>query len=171
MAKRFFTKLSPGMNRAFEESLETCRRGWEATGDPLTVAKAIQWTDGFHQPIAPWLGKAAVQALLQLRSKGRAQQHQIDMKHFFRWAVMRAVKGSYVKDSDGQRQWKPHPRGKPSWARARELAAEELATCGDHVTRDTVKASYEIVEADMRAGRGGKYFGMQPPHRKIQKLG
>jgi hypothetical protein len=161
------------MDRAFEESLETCRRGWEATGDPLAVVKAIEWTQHFHQPIAPWLGEAAAQALLQLRSKERTQQHRTNMKHFFRWAVMKGVKGDYVKDPDGQMHWKPQPRGKPSWERARELAAQELATCGDHVTPDTVKTSYDIVEGDMRAGRGGKYFGMQPPPRKvvIRKLG
>lgn len=158
MRERDLVELPPEIRAGFERKLEACRRAWEATKDPLAVAEAISLTHWYRQDIVPWLEEAAVQALVRSRSKARAKQHRIDMKHFMRWRFLKDLKGRYVKDSEEHTHWQRNAPGKPSWKRAREVVAEELAKCGDHVEPDTVQDSYEMVEDDMKAGHGGKYF-------------
>ena len=152
------TELPPAILAGFEVRLERCRRVWEATGDPAAVSDAVEWTSQYQQTIAPWLKEAIVQALMRTRSKARTQQHRIDMKHFLRWRFLKDLKGRYIKDPAGHTRWEWNPPGKPSWEKAREMVSQELAKCGDHVGPDAVQDSYDLVQKDMEAGRGGKYF-------------
>ena len=158
MEERSFVELPPPIRAGYERKLAACRLAWEATGDPLAIAEALTLTTLYCQLNEPWLEEAAIQALVRTRSSARAKQHRIDMKHFRRWRFLRDLKGHYVEDPAGHMRWKWNPPGKPSWEKARELVAKELAKCGDNVEPDNVQASYEIVQDDMRAGCGDKYF-------------
>lgn len=156
--------LPSPVRASYEKRMAHCRRIWEAIHDPLAVAEAITLAHHFRQPIEPWLEAAAVQELAGMRSEARIDRHRLDMKHFHRWRFLRDLKGDYVTTVDGRTRWVQ--KRKPSWNRARELVAERL-----DISTESVERSYNIVQDDIEAGRGDKYFILKDRRYRDQELG
>jgi hypothetical protein len=136
-----WVELPPDIQKRFNRRLAACEAAWLETNDPLVVAEAITWVHCFRQTIPQWLEAAAVQALSKVRTKAQAKRYVEDREHWRRWCLVKDL----TEDNRAR-------TGRRLWVDARKRASAILS-CDE----STVKASYDRVQADLRARRPDRY--------------
>jgi hypothetical protein len=138
--------------RTFERRMAACESAWRA-GNLLAVLDAVASSAQLRQPPPAWLIEA-VSALVDLRmTPHERRRHEQDLIHYTRWDAVKELRARrrdlFKQDDDG--------RGM-TWEKARAAVSVLLEGTAAAGGEDAIKASYDLVEREMREGRGGRFF-------------
>jgi len=142
-----FFILPPGVQASYDQKMKQCERGRQATRDPLAFAEALTRACLHRQPPPEWVHEAG----WVLATKRRGKEHAKRARE----AAVRLQRYLAVRDA--------HKRDGLSWERAKDRAAEVLASTSAAAEPDTMWKVYKQVNKDLKSGRGGLYFMPQMP--------
>ena len=128
----------------------TCEIAWRDTGDPAFVIDATILVDHYRQPMPPWLVTAIIKLLNAMRTEGHVYFATSQAIHYARWMA--------VNDA--------HFGKSLSWPKAHDDAADALEGTEAAGEPRTMRASYDKVRRDIKAGRSGAY--LSPPLMPIE---
>lgn len=165
--------------RRCAELLAACERAWR-TGLQLAVADAVEICRSYRQPPPDWLADAVASIVTSQMSALDRKRRRADLVHHVRWdavtelrerrfdllALSRAVPRPLpsVRFADHARGLTPTPvrfvddvRGL-TWEAVFEAVSEELRGTEARGSARVIKASYQLVQREIRAGRGARFM-------------
>jgi hypothetical protein len=182
-----FLILPPGVRESYERKMAHCEAGWRATGDPAFFAEASILMYLHRQPQPLWFAEAACTLAWKRRAEGkRFAKRVLDAHvHFLRYEMLRDAKEDglrwlqdWIKDAtekgDAARAEvlkrdaeKIAGRGRVTWPEAEALAAAALSGTLAAAEGDTIRKDHDRVKADIKAGRGARYFPPKLPYMTL----
>ena len=139
--------------RRFAEHMSRCEAAWR-TGVTAAFVDAVTWCRVFQKPPPAWVDEAAHQVVTQRQTKAEAKRRYELAIHFVRWDAVTELRKRRRELSESRNDIEPDM----SWERCYEVAAQHLASTGAAGSAATIAASYKMVQADIKKGRGPQYY-------------
>jgi hypothetical protein len=130
----------------FEAYMAMCEAAWRA-GETLAVAEATRWSRQHQQPVPAWVDDAVFRLALRCRRPSTNKRLEDAQRQLIRYVAVRDLRQVGLK-----------ARPKKSWLWAYEEASDKLKGTFARGSDETMKAAYNKVAGDLKAGRQGKYF-------------
>jgi hypothetical protein len=138
-----FLILTPGVQASYDRKMRNCEAGWQANGDPWSLAEATTLTTLYRQPIPQWVDDGVWTLACMRRTKAHAKRAREASIRFRRYLAVRDA----------------HFRDNLSWEQACVHAAAVWADNPDVAApADRMWKSYKQVKDDLDEGRAGLYF-------------
>jgi hypothetical protein len=132
--------LPPERRAKYDRSLADCEESWLATHDPSFVIEALTSAYLYRQPPTEWLLQAVIGLGTECRTKTFVDHARHSAAHLLRYETICTARREGL-----------------SWEKAYTHTAELLKETKASGKPETMKDSYRVVRADLKAGRAGKY--------------
>jgi hypothetical protein len=139
------------------ECVAACEKAWRA-GVKLAVADAVDICRLYRQPPPEWLGEAVAAITKNEMSPLEWKRRHEDMKHLARWDLVTELRTRRYELLEYSKRLKmpPDHRGM-TWENCYATVSEELEGTEAAGSADTIKASYQLVQREIKAGRGARF--------------
>lgn len=133
------------------EMLAHCEKAYNS-GMMLAAAEAVEICRIYRQPPQDWMVDAVADAISKRMTKIEKKRRRQDMIHYMRWSEvqdLRKRRHDLLRNgNDGGMTWDKCYATVSEWLENTEAAGSE----------DTIKASYELVQRDQKAGATGRFL-------------
>jgi hypothetical protein len=144
-------RLESFARRRCAEQLAACEKAWRA-GLLLAVTKGLEICRLYRQPPPGWIVGAVAKVVKERMTKFERRRYRQDLIHYERFDAVRELRErrhELAKLGDN--------RG-ASWERAYDAVSDLLKGTRAAGSADTVKASYQYVQTEFKAGRAGRFM-------------
>jgi hypothetical protein len=138
--------------RVSDELLAEREKTWRQFRASRAVVDAILICRILRQPLPNWVADAAVEIIEKGKLPSRNCRCRQWLIHFVRWAAVKEL-----RDRRRELLTKGDDRGS-SWERCYFAVADAHANTKSAGSDGTIKASYQIVQLEIKAGRGTKFL-------------
>ena len=137
------------------EKLAAYEKAWR-DGLQLAVVAALETCRLYRQPPPEWVSGAVAKVVQGRMTKLERRRRRQNLIHYERYDAVvewRERRHELSKLGDDQRT---------SWERAYTAVSELLKGTPAAGSEDTIKASYQYVQKEIKAGRGGQFMILSP---------
>ena len=137
--------------RRCAEMLALCQKAYRS-GVLLAAAEAVEVCRMWRQPPPDWLVDAVAVAISKRMTKIEKKRRRQDMIHYTRWSEvqdLRERRHDFLRYGDDSGM---------TWEKCYAAISKRLENTDAAGSEDTIKASYELVQRDQRAGGTGRFL-------------